>query len=48
MENKGNREKVERWVYMVVIVLLALYGLRDSEAAVRLIEAVKGAFLILF
>lgn len=45
---KVTRQQVERTVYLVLIVLLALYGLRDSGAAVSLIGAVKDAFLLLF
>ena len=45
---KVTRQQVERTGYLVLIVLLALYGLRDSGAAVSLIGAVKDAFLLLF
>jgi hypothetical protein len=45
---KVTRRQVERTIYLVLIVLLALYGLRDSGAAVSLIGAVKEAFLLLF
>ena len=45
---KVTHRQVERTIYLVLIVLLALYGFRDSEAAVNLIGAVKDAFLLLF
>lgn len=45
---RPTRAQVERTIYLVLIVLLALYGLRDSGAAVSLIGAVKDAFLLLF
>gem|GEM_PF-2133275 len=45
-KKKGTKAKrTERNVYMAIIIILALYGLRDSEAAVRLIETV---FSLLF
>lgn len=45
---KVTRRQIERTIYLVLIVLLALYGLRDSQAAVSLIGAVKDAFFLLF
>lgn len=45
---RPTRAQVERTIYLALIVLLALYGLRDSGAAVSLIGAVKDAFLLLF
>ena len=38
-KKKGTKAKrTEKNVYMAIIIILALYGLRDSEEAVRLIE----------
>ena len=41
------RRDVERIVYLVLIVLAALYGLVNSEAAVSLLGAIKDAFSLL-
>jgi hypothetical protein len=48
MKIKLTQKKVERVIYVLLIIGLAAYGLKDSEAAVRLITAVKEAFSILF
>ena len=37
-KRKITRRRVERTLYLVLIVLLALYGLRDSGAAVSLLS----------
>ena len=38
-KKKGTKAKrTEKNVYMAIIIILALYGLRDSEEAVRLIH----------
>lgn len=42
-----NRKTVERAIYIIVIIALAIYGLRDTEVAIRLIHAVKEAFTII-
>lgn len=54
MENRKNEKKrkitraaVERTIYVILIVALAIYGLRHSEAAVSLINAIKDAFSLL-
>lgn len=44
---KNSRMAVERTIYLVLIVVLALYGLINSQAAVSLIIALKDAFSIL-
>lgn len=44
---KITRTAVERTIYIVLIVVLAIYGLKDSQAAVSLINAIQGAFSIL-
>ena len=47
-KKKGTKAKqTERNVYMAIIIILALYGLRDSEAAVGLIESVSKALSVL-
>lgn len=38
---------MERTIYLILIVVLAIYGLKDSETAVSLINAIKDAFSIL-
>lgn len=43
-KRKITRRRVERTLYLVLIVLLALYGLRDSGAAVSLIGLSKMPF----
>lgn len=42
-----NRKDTERIIYIILIVGLAIYGLKDSEAAERLIRSVSEAFTIL-
>ena len=42
-----SRRAVERTVYLVLIVLMALYGLVNSQAAVSLLGAIKDAFSLL-
>jgi hypothetical protein len=42
-----SRRAVERTVYLVLIVLVALYGLVNSQAAVSLLGAIKDAFSLL-
>jgi len=47
-KRKISRRTAERLLYITVILLLLLYGLfRDSEVAVRLMEAITNAFSIL-
>lgn len=46
-KKKITRRAVERTIYLILIVALAIYGLKDSEAAVSLINAIKEAFSIL-
>jgi hypothetical protein len=38
---------IERAVYILIIIGLVIYGLKDTEVAVRLIKAVIEAFSIL-
>lgn len=44
---KNFRMAMERTIYLVLIVVLAIYGLINSEVAVSLIIAIKDAFSIL-
>ena len=45
---KITRAAVERTIYLILIVGLAVYGLWNSEAAVSLLSAIKEAFSLLF
>lgn len=45
---KITRKDIERIAYMLIIIALAIYGMRDSEAAVKLMQAVQHAFSLLF
>jgi hypothetical protein len=38
---------IERAVYILIIIGLVIYGLKETEVAVRLIKAVTEAFSIL-
>lgn len=42
------RRQAERTVYLILIVILVFYGLKDSGAAVSLIGAIRDAFSLLF
>jgi uncharacterized membrane protein len=44
---KFTRKTIERAVYILLIIALLLYGLKDSDAAAKLITALKDAFSIL-
>jgi high-affinity Fe2+/Pb2+ permease len=46
-DKKIAREKVERTIYLILIVGLTVWGLWHSEAATALINAVKEAFSLL-
>lgn len=48
MKMKLDYRKTEWIVYLVLLVGLVIYGLKDSEAAERLIRAITDAFTILF
>lgn len=45
---KIKRSTVERAIYILVVIGLVIYGLKDSETAIKLIRAVSEAFSILF
>lgn len=49
MKKKINitRKTAERIVYILIVIALVIYGLKDSVAAEMLILAVKDAFTIL-
>lgn len=47
-KKKITRAAVERTIYLILIAALSIYGFKNSEAAVSLINAIKDAFLILF
>lgn len=42
-----SRRSVERLIYILIIILLVIYGLKDSEVAVRMIHAVSEAFTVI-
>lgn len=42
-----SRQTVERLIYILIIILLVIYGLKDSEVAVRMIHAVSEAFTVI-
>jgi hypothetical protein len=44
---KFTQKNLERAVYILIIITLVIYGLKNSEAATALITAVKEAFSIL-
>lgn len=44
---KTSRGSIERAVYLILIILLTLYGIWNSEAAVSLLGALKDAFSLL-
>lgn len=45
---KVDYQKIQWIVYMMLLVGLVLYGLKDSQAAEGLIRAITDAFAILF
>lgn len=44
---KGKHKKIEKTIYIIIICGLVIYGIRDSDAAVKLIQAVHQAFSLL-
>lgn len=42
-----SRRTVERLIYILIIILLVIYGLKDSEVAVQMIHAVSEAFTVI-
>ena len=47
MKAKIKQKTLERLIYIAIIVGLVIYGLWNTDPAIKLIEAVKSAFLIL-
>ena len=43
-----NKKNIERGIFIILIVLLILYGMKDSDAAEKLIRALTDAFTLLF
>lgn len=48
MKKKIKPSTLERTIYMLIVVVLVIYGLKDSQTAIKLIHAVMEAFSILF
>lgn len=46
-KHKVTREEIARWIYLVIMVALVIYGFRDSAAAEVLIRAIREAFSLL-
>jgi hypothetical protein len=44
---KFTQKNMERAVYILLIIVLVIYGLKDSDAAATLMNAVREAFSIL-
>lgn len=42
-----NRRTAERLIYILIIIFLVIYGLKDSEVAARMIHAVSEAFTVI-
>lgn len=42
-----SRKTVERLIYIIAILGLAVYGLKDSEVATKMIESVSNAFSVI-
>ncbi|MFT0574069.1 hypothetical protein [Bacteroides sp.] len=42
-----SRRTAERLVYILIIIFLVIYGLKDSEVAARMIHAVSEAFTVI-
>lgn len=48
MKSLLNQKSIERGIFIILIVFLALYGMKDSDAAEKLIRALTDAFTLLF
>lgn len=46
-KRKITRAAMERTIYVILIVAFAIYGFKNYQAAVSLINAIKDAFSIL-
>lgn len=42
-----DRKEVAWWIYLAIIIVLVIYGFRNSEAAEALLRAVREAFTLL-
>lgn len=42
-----SRRTAERLIYILIIIFLVIYGLKDSEVAARMIHAVSEAFTVI-
>ena len=42
-----SRKTIERAIYIFAILGLAIYGLKDSEVAIKMIESVSKAFSVI-
>lgn len=48
MKKRGiDRQEIVRWVYLVILVVLVIYGFWNSTAAEALLRAVREAFTLL-
>lgn len=47
-KTKVKRSTVERAIYILIVIGLVIYGLKDSEVSVKLIRVVMEAFSLLF
>ncbi len=47
MKTNISRRTAERLIYILIIIFLVIYGLRDSEVAARMIHAVSEAFTLI-
>lgn len=44
MKIKISRKTIERSVYIAIIIGLVIFGLKDSDVAIKLMESVSKAF----
>ncbi len=42
-----SRKTIERAIYILIIIHLVIYGLTDSEVAIKMIHAISDAYSIL-
>lgn len=48
MRRKNDKDrKKERYAYIAIVLILALYGMKDSESAIKLIESVSKALSVI-
>lgn len=46
-KHRITREEIAWWIYLVIMIVLVIYGFRDSVAAEVLFRAVREAFSLL-